>query len=263
MIYELNHFGIVIRDLEKSLDFYQDVLGAKVVFKNVIKSTQTDVVYLQIAGGMIELLYRADPAEDEVFGVTHIAFMTDALDSDYQKLIDAGYEGLVAPRVAGSGVGRLAFVRDANGARVELIERDVKMRVEPIDHPVVKAFDHYSLIANDQEGAIKFYQEHLGMSTLKKMSVPATELTITYLNYDYDVLELLHRPSPSSDPIFAHIALRVDNVDDALAAFAAQGVSADPGSPKPAGTGIGHIGIIRDPDGVKIELLDRPDLRSL
>ena len=35
------------------------------------------------------------------------------------------------------------------------------------------------------------------------------------------------------------------------------------GTPKPAGTGIGRIGIIRDPDGVKIELLDRPDLRAL
>jgi hypothetical protein len=31
----------------------------------------------------------------------------------------------------------------------------------------------------------------------------------------------------------------------------------------PAGTGLGRIGIIRDPDGVRIELVDRPDLRAL
>lgn len=36
MIYELNHCGIVIRDLEKSVAFYQDVLGAKMVVRDVI-----------------------------------------------------------------------------------------------------------------------------------------------------------------------------------------------------------------------------------
>jgi len=67
---EFNHYGIVIRDLRKSLAFYQDILGAKIVFQGLIPSTRTDVVYLQIAGGLIELLHRAEPAPDEVFGVT-------------------------------------------------------------------------------------------------------------------------------------------------------------------------------------------------
>jgi hypothetical protein len=40
-------------------------------------------------------------------------------------------------------------------------------------------------------------------------------------------------------------------------------VSAESGTPKPEGTGLGRIGIIRDPDGVKIELVDRADLRDL
>lgn len=262
MIYELNHFGIVIRDLEKSLAFYQGLFGARVVFQSVIPSTQTDVVYLQIAGGMIELLHRADPPADETFGITHIAFMTDSLDADYARLIEAGYEGLVAPKVAGTGVGRLAFVRDPNGARLELLERDVKMRTEPITHPVVQAFDHYSLIANDRDGALRFYQEFLGMKLLTTLRVPSTELTIDYLNYDYDVVELLHRPTPSSEPLFGHFALRVRNVEDAATAFQKQGVSLE-GPPKAAGTGLGQIGVVRDPDGVKIELLDRADLRDL
>lgn len=267
MINELNHFGIVIRDLEKSLAFYQDVLGAKIVFQGVIPatetSTQTDVVYLQIHGGMIELLHRVNPAPDETFGITHIAFLTDSLDADFAALVEAGYEPLVKPKTAGTGVGRLAFVNDANGARVELLERDLKMRVEPIDHPIVKGFDHYSVLANDLDGAEDFYVKNLGMKPLTDAYVEKSELTIKYLHYDYDVLELLHRPSPSSNPIFGHIALRVDNVDEALTSLAAQGVPAEAGTPKPAGTGLGRIGIILDPDGVKIELLDRADLHDL
>jgi catechol 2,3-dioxygenase-like lactoylglutathione lyase family enzyme len=264
MIYELNHFGIVVKDLEKSVAFYQDVLGAKVVFQSVIPSSQTDILYLQIAGGMIELLHRATPNPEEGFGATHIAFLTDDLDADFSRLVAAGVKPLVEPKTAGSGVGRVAFVEDPNGARVELIERDVKMREGVIDHPYVKSFDHFSLAAADQDAARHFYGELLGMDQLTVMEVPATELTITYLNYGYDVLELLYRPNPAPDtPIFAHIALRVPNVDETLAAFAKLGVEPEPGTPKVTGTGIGRMGIIRDPDGFKIELLDRVDLRDL
>jgi catechol 2,3-dioxygenase-like lactoylglutathione lyase family enzyme len=263
VIYELNHFGIVIRDLEKSLAFYRDLLGAEIVFQRFVEASQTDVVYLQIAGGMIELLHPANPAGDNPFGITHIAFMSDDLDNDFQALVDAGAEPLAAPKVAGTGVGRLAFVGDPNGARVELLQRDLAMRKAPIDHPIIKSFDHYSVVANDLEGARDFYGKQLGLTALQTLHVEASDLTIEYLNYDYDVLELLHRPTPSTEPIFGHIALRVDSVDEALAFFAAKGVASEPGTPKPAGTGLGRIGIIRDPDGVKIELLDRADLRDL
>ena len=263
MIYELNHYGIVIKNLEKSLAFYQGVLGAKEVYRGFIPPTKTDVVYLLITGGMIELLHRADPPPDEKFGITHIAFMSNDLDADYDRVVAAGYKGLVKPKVAGSGVGRLAFVEDPNGARVELIQRDVAMRDHPVVHPIIKSFDHYSLIANDLDAALKFYCDTLGMKALKKMEVPATKLDMRYLHYDYDVLELLHRPPPSTDPMYGHYALRVDNVEEALKAFAAKGVPTEPGFPKTAGTGIGRIGMVRDPDGVKVELVDRADLRDL
>ncbi|HLJ58776.1 MAG TPA: VOC family protein [bacterium] len=263
MIYELNHVGIVIRDLDKSVAFYQDVLGGKVAVRNRIPSSQTDIVYLQIAGGLIELLHRREPAAHEVFGITHIAFMTDDLDADYRALVDTGCESLVAPKVAGSGVGRLGFLGDPNGARVELIQRDVDYRTAPIEHGVVKSLDHYSVRANDLVAARDFYGRRLGMNLLKQMYIEQRQLDILYFNLNYDVVELLHRPTPDTGDIFGHIALRVENVDRALERVAALGVAAEPGTPKPAGNGIGRIGIIRDPDGVRIELLDRPDLRTL
>ncbi len=264
MIFELNHVGIVIRDLDASLSFYQGLLGARVVYRGFIPASRTDVVYLQIAGGLLELLHRAEPPATETFGMTHLAFLTDDLDADYARLVGQGHAGLVAPKAAGSGVGRLAFVGDPNGARIELIQRDLPMRDGVIDHPIVKSFDHYSLRADDLDAALGFYQGAFGLKTLKILSVPATNLSIHYLHYGYDVLELLHRPAPDrTAPLFGHYALRVDDVDQALGYFAEHGVPAEPGTPKPAGTGIGRIGLIRDPDGVRIELVDRPDLRAL
>jgi catechol 2,3-dioxygenase-like lactoylglutathione lyase family enzyme len=264
VIHEFNHYGIVVRDLKASLDFYEKLFAARVVYNGHIPSTNTAVIYLQIAGGMIELLHPAVPKPDETFGITHLAFLSDDLDGDYARLVGRGYTGLVQPKAAGSGVGRLAFLSDPNGARVELIQRDLKMREGIIAHPVIRSFDHYSLTANDLKGALRFYRDDLGMKVLKQMEVPARSLTMVYLHWDYDVLELLHRPEPNTkDSIYGHVAMRVDEVDAAQRWFAERGVPAEPGMPKPAGTGIGRIGMVRDPDGVKIELVDRADLRAL
>ena len=203
MIYELNHFGIVVKDLKKSLDFYQGVLGAKTVYQGLIPTTQTDVVYLQIAGGLIELLHRAEPAPDEKFGITHIAFMSDDLDADYARLVEAGHKEYVKPKVAGTGNGRLAFLADPNGARVELIQREGKMRLDANEHPIIKSFDHYSLTANDLDGAMRFYQTLMGMKTLKTMEVPARELSMVYLHWGYE-LRWLDAHHPWINTAFQH-----------------------------------------------------------
>lgn len=266
MIYEFNHYGIVVRDLQKSLDFYQGLLGARVVYEGYIPPSKTEVRYLLIAGGLIELLAPAEPAPDTQFGITHLAFMSNDLDADYARLTGLGYSGFVAPKTAGSGVGRLAFLGDPNGARIELIQRDVAMRDNPPEHDVIRSFDHYSLLANDLEGALKLYRDVMGMKVLKQMTVPheTSPLTMVYLHWDYDVLELLHRPTPDPQAaLYGHYALRVDDVDAALRYFNERGVPAVQGFPKTAGTGIGRIGMILDPDGVRIELVDRADLRDL
>ncbi|HET7724459.1 MAG TPA: VOC family protein [Propionibacteriaceae bacterium] len=263
MINELNHVGIVVRDLDASLAFYQRAFGAVIVFQRIIPASQTDVVYLQMAGGMIELLHPRNPGPDERYGTTHIAFMSDNLDTDYERLVSQGARELVAPRVAGTGVGRLAFVSDPHGARVELLQRELAMRSTPVEHPHVAAFDHYSVIADDLEAARAFYGDQLGMVTLTTMTVPATGITVDYLHWDYDVLELLHRPTPSSDPIFAHIALRVTDLEALLADLAELGIRPESGTPGTDETGHGRSATVVDPDGVQIELLDRPDLRTL
>lgn len=255
MIYELNHFGIVIKNLEKSLAFYQDVLGGKVVYQGFIPGNKTDIVYLNVGGGLIEFLHRADPGPDEKFGINHIAFMSDDLDNDYARLTDAGYEGLLAPKVAGTGVGRLSFVADPNGVRVEILQRDVKMREDEITHPVIKSFDHFSITAKELDKALGFYEVLFGMKQLKKIEGKAQ-----YLTYDFDVLELV--AGSDDEPDFNHFALRVDDVAAAIAGFAAQGVAVDAAGAQPDGAGQGLSGIIYDPDGVKIKLVDRPDLHA-
>ena len=164
MIYELNHFGIFVQDLAEALRFFRDGFGFEVVFNKLNEKTNTDIVYLQVAGGMIELLAPRTPSADQKFGVDHIAFLSNDLDADYERLVEMGAGELERPRVAGTGEGRLAYVTDPNGASVELIQRDLVIRrAKPVEHEHVVAFDHYSMYANDLTAARRFYQAGLGM----------------------------------------------------------------------------------------------------
>jgi catechol 2,3-dioxygenase-like lactoylglutathione lyase family enzyme len=263
MIYELNHVGAFVKDAEKSVEFYTQILGAQVVREALIASTNTKCIYVQLAGGMIELLAPGDISTRDIYGFDHIAFMTDNLDQDFQKIISNGFVPLMNPKVAGTGHGRLGFLADPNGVRVELIERDNTYRKPEIQSDIL-SFDHISLLTNDLMGAESFYADHMEMSTLKRFYLePPRDLTMVYMNYGYDSIEFLHKTEPHTGALISHIALRVANVDDMVAKLTAKGVVFESGSPKTAGTGLGKVAVFKGPDGEKIELVDRQDLREI
>lgn len=219
MVYELNHFGIVVRDLAESLLFYESRFSARTVFRGFIPSTKTDVVYLQIGGSLIELLHPANPEPDEQFGITHIAFLTRELEREYADLVSAGYVGLLSPRVAGTGVGRLAFVQGPDGERVELLERDFQMRVPFLNGDAVAAFEHYAIATQNHAASLEFYRGRLGLE-------PVADTDLFRIGGE----TLRIRPSDSPrEPVLSHVAVRVRDA------------SAD--------------SVVFDPDGVAIELL--------
>jgi catechol 2,3-dioxygenase-like lactoylglutathione lyase family enzyme len=190
VIYELNHVGGPVRDLEASLSFYGG-LGAEVVDRLFMPGPQVHRVHIQLATGLVELLHHEEPDAQATYGLNHIGFMTDDLDGDYARLMALGYAEISSPRVAGSGQGRLAFLSDPNGVRVELLQRSEDFRVAPITGG--PGFAHIGVAAADREAAIEFYGTHLGMTR-------TTEDTFTVGS---DTLKLV---PPPATPI-AHLAL--------------------------------------------------------
>jgi catechol 2,3-dioxygenase-like lactoylglutathione lyase family enzyme len=259
MIYELNHFGIFVKDIEASLDFYRK-LDAKTVFHHTIEGPQVQIVYLQLAGGMIELIFNPRPREGSQFGIDHLAFMTDDLEGDYQRLIDAGCAADEAPKRAGTGNGTLAFLRRPDGARIELLQRDVDFRVPETAGGLVRGFDHYAYGVDDLDEAAEFFAKAIGMSHVLNMPTGGGTPTRSFYNFGYDVLGL--RTTGEDTDRFPHFALRVDDVGQALEVLAGRGV--EPIAPAATSrSGMGRNAYLADPDGVRIELLDRPDPRNL
>jgi catechol 2,3-dioxygenase-like lactoylglutathione lyase family enzyme len=162
VIYELNHVGGPVQDLDASLAFYAGI-GAEVVDRLFMANSRVHRVHIQLGTGLVELLHHEEPGPEATYGLNHVGFMTDDLDTDYARLIGLGYDELTPPRVAGSGQGRLAFLADPNGVRVELLQRSEEFRVPPITSGPVRRLTHVALAAPDLEAAIEFYGTHLGM----------------------------------------------------------------------------------------------------
>ncbi|WP_427893342.1 VOC family protein [Kribbella sp. GL6] len=162
MIYELNHVGGRVQDLDASLAFYGG-LGAEVVDRLFMSGSGVHRVHIQVATGLVELLHHEQADPDATYGLNHVGFMTDDLDGDYARLIGLGYGELSSPRVAGSGQGRLAFLSDPNGVRVELLQRSEEFRVAPITSGPVRALSYVGIAAPDLGAAAEFYGTHLGM----------------------------------------------------------------------------------------------------
>lgn len=166
VIYELNHVGGRVEDLDASLAFYAGI-GAEVVDRLFMTNSRVHRVHVQIATGLVELLHNEEPDPDATYGLNHVGFMTDDLDGDYARLISLGYGELSSPRVAGSGQGRLAFLSDPNGVRIELLQRSEEFRVPPIASGPVRQLSFIALDAPDVDAAIEFYGTHLGMQRVE------------------------------------------------------------------------------------------------
>ena len=125
---------------------------------------------------------------------------------------------------------------------------------------------HTMIRIRDAEKSIDFYTRHLGMQLLRRKDYPDGKFTNIFVGYgDEDsetVLELTHnwdQPEPyDHGSAFGHLAVAVPDIYKTCKALAAEGVNI-PRAPVPMkfGGGSTHIAFIEDPDGYKIELIQR------
>lgn len=151
MIEALDHVNLVVRDLERMVAFYRDVLGMKVTKRVTIRGAwiekvvrirgvEADVVYLdaQAGGTRVELIhYRAPGAiesprqgEPNVLGIRHLAFRVDGIDAWCDRLDRTGVSRFGEPQsvpdeqvtYAGGVRKRLVYFHDPEGNLLELCE---------------------------------------------------------------------------------------------------------------------------------------------
>ena len=122
---------------------------------------------------------------------------------------------------------------------------------------------HTMLRVGDLEASKKFYTACFGLKVLREKQYPDGKFTLCFVGYgDEDsntVLELTHNWDTSSYDLgtgYGHIALGTADIKGACDKVRALGykVTREPG-PMKHGTTV--IAFVEDPDGYKIELIER------
>jgi lactoylglutathione lyase len=120
---QLLHTCYRIGDIDRSVAFYE-ALGFEEVRRMPIRDEAINVFMgLPGDGPRLELTYNhgVDSYEPGT-GYNHIAITADDLDATLERLAGQGIQPEKPPYRVREGGSRLAFVRDPDGYRIELIE---------------------------------------------------------------------------------------------------------------------------------------------
>lgn len=123
MKYKLEHACIRVKNLEKSLSFYQKALGLQEVSRKDYPEWKFTLVYLSDDDGNfeIELTYNYDSTEYELGnGFSHFALIVDDLEASQQDHKDKGYEVGELKGLPGTQP-MFYFITDPDGYQIEII----------------------------------------------------------------------------------------------------------------------------------------------
>ena len=126
MSYSIEHVSIRCRDLEASVDYFRRMFDAEVILRRILDESRR-IVFLHLGDSMLELM-EMGPASEPVeprdhYGVHHIGIKVDDFESAYRDLQEKGADFLGEPFEPTPGI-RLVFLREPNGAVIELAQRD-------------------------------------------------------------------------------------------------------------------------------------------
>ena len=123
---------------------------------------------------------------------------------------------------------------------------------------------HTMIRVLDLDASIDFYTRHLGMKVLRRTDYPEGKFTNVFVGYGDEttdtVLELTHNWDQDTPydlgSAFGHLAVAVPDIYATCAQMEQDGVKIAR-KPGPMKHGTTVIAFIEDPDGYKIELIER------
>lgn len=104
MNYTLDHIGIAVRNIEESINFYETILGGKLIdrYRSEAKGVESEIATIEIGGNRTELLSPTNNTTSPIArflkqkgkGVHHIAYHVNDLDGALEELKNKGIRTL-------------------------------------------------------------------------------------------------------------------------------------------------------------------------
>ena len=142
MVKDLLHVGIGVKDLEKSVWFYTEVMGMEEEYRTHnkgkkisqivgVENADIDVCVVKKNRVRIELLdYKNDDAkkhdghtrQDEP-GLIHLAFLVDDVDREYERIRAFGFEFNAPPMVARENGPKITYFKGPDNVIIEIFQK--------------------------------------------------------------------------------------------------------------------------------------------
>jgi len=195
MILGLNHIGIGVTHIEKSLHFYREVMGFKRIVWDVTvwdrgicqvigRSVKARVVFLEneIGGGALKLIQLL-PLYDHETGHTprslasdrrwgdpghlEVALEVSDVDRTYDRFEKQGLDIMLSPQhwvIPGTLDGTYFYVKDPDGTFVEIIGGAKKETLSHVQG--VHGLNHVAMGVRNMDRSLNFYCHVLGFTVL-------------------------------------------------------------------------------------------------
>jgi predicted enzyme related to lactoylglutathione lyase len=219
-----------VSDPAKAVEWYVKHLGG---------STPTaGQVYFGKA--LIAVVRTQNPQPSSGSVIDHIGLSFADVDAKVRDCEAAGAKVLTPPRDI-PGMLRVAFIEDPWGVKIEMMQ-----------DPELLGFHHVHLSVRDPDATLLWYREMFGGESAKyKGKVDG----IRYGQVWLFASQSTDTPSPSADRAIMSFGLRVSKIDEATAELKRHGIKF-PTEPRQLGDL--WYAFAEDPNGVRVELLQRP-----
>ncbi|KAA8525268.1 hypothetical protein F0562_007123 [Nyssa sinensis] len=259
------HVVYRVGDLDKTIKFYTECLGMKLLRKRDIPEERYSNAFLgygpEDSHFVVELTYNYGVDKYDIgAGFGHFGIAVDDVVKTVELVKAKGGKVTREPGPVKGGSTVIAFIEDPDGYKFELLERG------PTPEPLCQVM----LRVGDLDRAINFYKKAFGMELLRKRDNPEYKYTIAMMGYGPEdkntVLELTYNYGVTEYDKgngYAQIAIGTDDVYKTAEAIKLSGgrITREPGPLPGINT---KITACLDPDGWKSVFVDNVDfLREL
>jgi len=139
MVFGVDHIGVSVGDLEKSISFYRDIMGMEVEYKSYHEGKAvSDVV--GIKGAILNIcVLRDDSCKIELIeykhkklsknykiqnepGLIHICFFVKNIDEEYERIKSKGFVFNSPPMVTRENGPKITYFKGPDNVIIELYE---------------------------------------------------------------------------------------------------------------------------------------------
>jgi len=128
---EIDHIGIAVESIDESLGLYRDRLGMREQHRETVDEQGVHAALLEIGDAHVELISPIGPdgavarfLERQGPGLHHVAYRTDDIEAELERLVAAGLRLIDEEPRIGIRASRVAFVhpKSTGGVLTEIVQ---------------------------------------------------------------------------------------------------------------------------------------------